>query len=78
LIANECGLEVGEFVYTIGDAHIYLNHVEQVKEQLSRELRDLPSLKINPEKTSIFDIEMDDLTIEGYAPHPGIKAPIAV
>lgn len=78
LIANECGLEVGDFVYTLGDAHIYLNHVEQVKEQLSRDLRDLPTLTINPDKTSIFDIEMDDLTIEGYAPHPGIKAPIAV
>lgn len=78
LIAHECGLEVGEFVHTIGDAHIYLNHIDQVKEQLSREVRDLPTLTINPEKTSIFDIEMEDLTIEGYNPHPGIKAPIAV
>lgn len=78
LIAHECGLEVGEFVHTIGDAHIYLNHIDQVKEQLSRDLRDLPTLKINPEKRSIFDIEMEDLTIEGYDPHPGIKAPIAV
>lgn len=78
LIAHECGLEVGEFVHTIGDAHIYLNHIDQVKEQLSRDLRDLPTLKINPEKQSIFDIEMEDLTIEGYNPHPSIKAPIAV
>lgn len=78
LIARECGLEVGEFVYTIGDGHLYLNHLEQLEEQLSRELRDLPTLVINPEKTSIFDIEMSDLTIEGYNPHPGIKAPIAV
>ena len=78
LIAHECGLEVGEFVHTIGDAHIYLNHIEQVKEQLSREPRDLPTLTINPEKTLIFDIEMEDLVIEGYNPHPAIKAPIAV
>ena len=78
LIARECGLEVGEFVHTIGDAHIYLNHVEQVKEQLTREVRDLPTLVINPEKKSIFDIELEDLVIEGYNPHPAIKAPIAV
>lgn len=78
LMAKECNLEVGEFIHTIGDAHIYLNHVEQVKEQLSRELRDLPTLTINSEKQSIFDIELEDLTIEGYNPHPSIKAPIAV
>lgn len=78
LIAHECGLEVGEFIHSAGDAHIYLNHIEQVKEQLSRELRDLPILKINPEKKSIFDIEMEDLSVEGYNPHPPIKAPIAV
>lgn len=78
LIAHECGLEVGEFIHSIGDAHIYSNHVEQVKEQLSREPKDLPTLTINPEKTSIFDIELEDLTIEGYDPHPAIKAPIAV
>lgn len=78
LIAHECGLEVGEFIHSIGDAHIYANHVEQVKEQLSREPRDLPTLHINPNKTSIFDIELEDLSIEGYDPHPAIKAPIAV
>ncbi|MBD8034063.1 MULTISPECIES: thymidylate synthase [Solibacillus] len=78
LMAKECNLEVGEFVHTIGDAHIYLNHVEQVQEQLSRELRDLPTLTINADKQSIFDIELEDLTIEGYNPHPSIKAPIAV
>lgn len=78
LIAYECGLEVGEFVYSISDAHIYSNHVEQVKEQLSRDLRPLPTLVINSKKKSIFDIELDDLVIEGYNPHPSIKAPIAV
>ncbi|AQQ53523.1 thymidylate synthase [Planococcus lenghuensis] len=78
LIARECDLEVGEFVYSLGDAHIYSNHIEQVKEQLSRDIRELPTLKINPSKHSVFDIEMEDLTIEGYNPHPSIKAPIAV
>lgn len=78
LIAHECGLEVGEFVHSIGDAHIYSNHFEQVKEQLSRDPRPFPTLKINPDKQSIFDIELEDLTIEGYDPHPAIKAPVAV
>lgn len=78
LIAHECGLEVGEFIHSAGDAHIYSNHIEQVKEQLSREPRALPILKINTEKTSIFDMEMEDLSVEGYDPHPAIKAPIAV
>lgn len=78
LIAHECGLEVGEFVYSISDAHIYSNHVEQVKEQLSRDLRTLPTLVINSNKKSLFDIELEDLVIEGYNPHPSIKAPIAV
>ncbi|WP_449601230.1 thymidylate synthase [Paenibacillus sp. Marseille-Q9583] len=78
LIAHECGLEVGEFVYSISDAHIYSNHVDQVKEQLSRDLRPLPTLVINSNKKSLFDIELEDLIIEGYNPHPSIKAPIAV
>ncbi|MEO4054702.1 thymidylate synthase [Solibacillus sp. CAU 1738] len=77
LIAKECGLEVGEFVHTLGDAHIYSNHIDQVNEQLSREPRALPTLHIAEDK-SIFDLTMDDLTIEGYDPHPSIKAPIAV
>lgn len=78
LIAHECGLEVGEFIHSIGDAHIYSNHIKQVKLQLSREPRPFPTLKINHEKKSIFDIELEDLTIEGYDPHPSIKAPVAV
>lgn len=78
LIAHECGLDVGEFVHSFGDTHIYLNHLEQVNEQLSREPRNLPQLKINSEKKSIFDIELEDLKIEEYDPHPSIKAPVAV
>lgn len=78
LIAHECGLQVGHFIHSIGDAHIYSNHIEQVKEQLSREPKELPTLRINPDKQSIFDMELEDLTIEGYHPHPAIKAPIAV
>ncbi|MFG6118394.1 thymidylate synthase [Thalassobacillus sp. B23F22_16] len=78
LIAHECGLEPGEFIHTLGDAHIYTNHTEQVKTQLAREPRAFPALKLNQEKSSIFDIEMEDMKIEGYDPHPGIKAPVAV
>ncbi|MFJ8235312.1 thymidylate synthase [Ureibacillus sp. NPDC094379] len=78
LIAHECDLQVGEFVHSFGDTHIYLNHIDQVNEQLSREPKELPILKINPDKKSIFDIELEDLSIEGYDPHPTIKAPIAV
>jgi len=78
LIAHECNLEVGEFIHTFGDVHIYSNHVEQIKMQLQREVRDLPQLMINKEKGSIFDFELDDFEIKGYDPHPPIKAPIAV
>lgn len=78
LIAHECGLEVGEFIHTLGDAHIYSNHRDQIKKQLNREPKDLPVLSINKEKDSVFDFELEDLTIEGYDPHPGIKAPVAV
>lgn len=77
LIAKECGLEVGEFVHTLGDAHLYSNHFDQVNELLSREPRELPTLVINPEK-SIFEMTIDDIKVEGYNPHPPIKAPIAV
>ncbi|MBM7598402.1 thymidylate synthase [Virgibacillus halotolerans] len=78
LIAHECNLEVGEFIHTLGDAHIYSNHVEQIKTQLSREIRPFPQLKINQEKGSIFDFELTDFEIIDYHPHPAIKAPIAV
>ncbi|MEN2464884.1 thymidylate synthase [Ornithinibacillus sp. FSL M8-0202] len=78
LIAHETGLEVGEFVHTLGDAHIYGNHVEQVKLQLTREMKAMPKLKLNQEKASIFDFELSDFEIIGYEPHPTIKAPIAV
>ncbi|WP_107841556.1 thymidylate synthase [Metasolibacillus meyeri] len=77
LIANECGLEVGEFVHTLGDAHIYSNHIEQVNEQLTRVPRALPTLHITEGK-SIFDMTVADIKVEGYDPHPSIKAPIAV
>lgn len=78
LIAHETGLEVGEFIHTLGDAHLYSNHVEQMKEQLSREVRAFPTLKLNTEKASVFDFDMEDIKVEGYDPHPSIKAPIAV
>lgn len=78
LIAHECGLEVGEFIHTLGDAHIYSNHRKQIHEQLTREPRTLPTLSLNNEKESIFDFDMEDITIEGYDPHPSIKAPVAV
>jgi thymidylate synthase len=78
LIAKECNLEVGDFVHTLGDAHIYKNHLSQVKEQLSRTPRDLPKLVIKTDKDSIFDYEITDLIIEGYNPYPRISAPISV
>lgn len=78
MIAQVCDLEPGEFVHTLGDAHIYNFHFDQVKEQLSRETRKLPIMKINPEVKNIFDFKYEDFTLEGYDPHPTIKAPIAV
>ena len=77
LIAKECNLGVGEFVHTLGDAHIYNNHFDQVKEQISRTPYDLPSIKIN-EFQSIFDLEISDVELVNYESHPFIKAPIAV
>ena len=78
LIAHECGLGVGEFVHTLGDAHIYTNHINQVNEQLTREPRQLPTLKLNIEGKTIFELETQDIELENYEPHPKIKAPIAV
>ncbi len=78
MVAQVTGLEPYEFVHTLGDAHIYLNHLEQVKLQLSREPRQLPVMKINPSVTSIFDFHYEDFQLEGYDPHPHIKAPIAI
>lgn len=78
LIAHECNLQVGEFVHTFGDVHIYSNHVEQVKLQLSRQSKTLPSLQITSEKSSVFEYELNDFEIIGYDPHPAIKAPVAV
>ena len=77
MIAKECGLEPGEFVHTLGDAHLYLNHLEQAHEQLGREPRALPRMVLNPDVKSIFDYKYEDFTLEGYDPHPAIKAPLS-
>jgi thymidylate synthase len=78
MMAQVCGLHPGEFVHTLGDAHIYLNHLEQVKLQLSRDFKPLPKMEINPNKTSIFDFVYEDFNLIGYDPHPSIKADVAV
>lgn len=78
MIAQVCNLKPGEFVHTLGDAHLYSNHIEQAKLQLTRELRKLPTLKINPERKDIFEFKFEDFSLEGYDPHPHIKAAVAV
>ncbi len=78
MVAQVCGLKPGEFVHTFGDAHIYLNHFDQVKLQLSREPRHLPKMLINQDVKDIFSFKYEDFQLEGYDPYPGIKAPIAV
>ena len=77
MIAHECGLEPGEFVHTLGDTHIYLNHFDQVHEQLSRTPRPLPTMRLNPDVKSVFDFRYEDFSLEGYDPWPAIKAPMS-
>lgn len=78
MIAQVCNLKPGEFVHTLGDAHLYSNHLEQARLQLSREPRSLPQMKINPEIKDIFKFRFEDFSLENYDPHPHIKAPVAV
>ena len=77
-MAQVCGLEPGDFVHTFGDAHLYSNHFEQTELQLSRELRLLPTMKVNPNVKDLFEFKYEDFELVNYQPHPGIKAPIAV
>jgi thymidylate synthase len=78
LVAQSCNLEPGEFIHTLGDAHLYLNHLDQAREQLTRQPRELPLMKLNPAVLNILDYNFTDFTLENYNPHPMIKAPIAV
>jgi len=78
MIAHVCGLECGEFIHTLGDAHIYTNHINQVNEQLRRKPKKLPQIKINPSVKNIFDFKYEDFSLKGYDPYPLIKAPVAV
>ena len=78
MVAQVCDLEVGDYVHSFGDVHIYNNHFEQVNRQLSRETRPLPTMKLNPDIKDIFNFKFEDFTLENYDPHPGIKAPVAV
>jgi thymidylate synthase len=78
MVAQVCGLKLGDFVHTLGDAHIYTNHMEQVQEQLSRDIRSLPQMKINPNIKDIFGFKFEDFTLENYDPHPAIKGLVAV
>lgn len=78
MVAQVCGLQAGDFVHTLGDAHLYSNHLDQAKLQLSRDIRPLPTMKINPDVSSIFDFKFEDFQLENYDPHPHIKAAVAV
>jgi thymidylate synthase len=78
MVAQVCNLQLGDFVHTLGDAHLYSNHIEQANLQLTRDFRSLPTMKINPEVKSIFDFKIEDFTLENYDPHPHIKAEVAV
>ena len=78
MIAQVCGLEPGDFVHTLGDAHIYLDHLDQVNKQIKRSLRPLPKMVINPNVKSIFDFKYEDFTLLNYNPHSGIKGKVAV
>jgi thymidylate synthase len=78
MMAQVCGLQPGDLVHTFGDAHLYLNHLEQAELQLPREPRPLPTMQINPTVTNIFEFKLEDFTLLGYDPHPAIKAPVAV
>ena len=77
MMAQVCGLKAGEFIHTLGDTHLYLNHLEQVEEQLMRTPRPLPHMKLNPARKSIFDFVYEDFSLEGYDPYPAIKAPMS-
>jgi thymidylate synthase len=78
MVAQVCGLKLGDFVHTLGDAHLYLNHLDQTREQLSRSPRALPTMRINPDVKDIFSFKFEDFTLENYDPHPPIKAQVAV
>ena len=78
MIAHVCDLKYGEFIHTLGDAHIYINHIDQVNEQLSRKPKKLPKIKINPSVKDIFNFKYEDFSLEEYDPYPLIKAPVAV
>ena len=78
MVAQVSGLLPGEFVHTLGDAHLYLNHLEQAREQVGRRPRPFPRIQLNPAVTDLFAFRYEDFTLEGYDPHPAIKAPIAV
>jgi len=78
MVAQVTNLELGDFIHTFGDAHLYSNHIEQAREQLSRDIQELPTIQLNPSITSVFDFTYDDIELVGYAPHPHISAPVAV